>query len=282
MDKTNSTFTGYPIFQPSKKELKNSRFRGGLMLVAVVLLHSVIAFELANAPKDEPKKLPMIMEVSMVTIPKPEPPKPEIKEPPPPPVVKPVAKKEIAKAKPIIKPNAPVKKEIVKKIAAAPLPTHQKLLESQNPQIEEKIQQYEVAPEVTTQPPAPAIAPKVSEGSKEVNQQSKEQKIANNGNSEEVSSGVVCINCKKIESKLKERYGYLHGITIVFLLEIDETGTVKNVSVKDKKIEAEADELDEDTLASIKERFMSMEFEPKTTNGKAVSSTAIQPIKFSK
>lgn len=282
MSATNTISSNSFIFAP-KKTCKKSRRMATLLFALAMVLHGSIALHFLTSSKNEPKKPPMIMEVSMVTIPKPEPPKPEIKEPPPPPpVVKPVAKKEIAKVKPIIKPNAPVKKEIVKKIAAAPLPTHQKLLESQNPQVEEKIQQYEVAPEVTTQPPAPAIAPKVNEGSKEVNQQSKEQKIADNGNSEEVSSGVVCINCKKIESKLKERYGYLHGITIIFLLEIDETGTVKNVSVKDKKIEAEADELDEDTLASIKERFMSMEFEPKTTNGKAVSSTAIQQIKFSK
>jgi hypothetical protein len=32
MDATNTTFTGYPVFQPSKQELKKSRFRAAFML----------------------------------------------------------------------------------------------------------------------------------------------------------------------------------------------------------------------------------------------------------
>ena len=262
MDKTNSTFTGYPIFAPSQQELKNSRFRGGLMLATVIILHSVIAFQLANAPKDLPKKPPQIMEVAMVTLPKPkppEPPKPEVKSPEPP---KPVVKKEVVKPKPIVKPE-PVKKITPPKPVLQP-----KIVTTASENAEVSIPKYEAAPVYT--PPAPVQtvakpAPQAAATSSESSESG-------------ASSGGSCENCSSIEKRLQRRYARRNfSGSVSFTFTIGEDGTVKNATFKNAE---PADMFDEEIIAEIKESLMEMEFEPKIVNGKAVSFKGIKTIKF--
>ena len=70
------------VFAARKSEREKSRGIATLFFAIVIALHSSVAFQLLTA-KSEPKKPPMMMEVAMVVLPKPEPPKPIIKEPPP-------------------------------------------------------------------------------------------------------------------------------------------------------------------------------------------------------
>jgi TonB family protein len=260
MDKTNSTFTGYPIFQPSQQELKNSRFRGGLILATVVILHGVCAFELANVPKDAPKKLPQIMEVAMVTLPKPEPPKPEIKPPEPP---KPVVKKEIVKPKPIVKP-VPVKQITPPKPVLQP-----KILTTASENAETSIPKFEAAPTFTPAVPVQTVTKAVS---KPV-----ETSSASNENSS-ASSGGTCENCDSIEKRLQRRYARRNFAgSISFVFTIGEDGKVQNATVKNSE---PADMFDDDVLSEVKESLMEMEFEPKIVNGKALSFKGNKTIKF--
>lgn len=260
MDATNTTFTGYPIFQPSKKELKNSRFRSGLMLAMVVILHGVIAFELANAPKDALKKVPKIMEVAMVVLPKPEPPKPEIKPPPEPP--KPALKKEIVKPKPIVKPE-PVKKITPPKPVLQP-----KILTTASENAAVSIPKFEAAPVYTPPVPVQTVAKTVSKPA--------ETSSTNNENS--ASSGGTCENCDGIEKRLQRRYARRNFAgSISFTFTISEEGKVQNATVKNAE---PADMFDDDVISEIKESLMEMEFEPKIVNGKAVSFKGNKTIKF--
>ncbi len=258
MDKTNSTFTGYPIFQPSKQELKNSRFRSGLILTAVVILHSAIAFELANAPKDEPKKTPQIMEVAMVTIPKPkpppEPPKPEIKPPEPP---KPVVKKEVVKPQPM------------KKITPPKPVLQPKILTTASENADVSIPKFEAAPVYTPPVPVQTVA---KAANKPI-----ETSSANNESSS-TSSGGTCENCDSIEKRLQRRYARRNfSGSVSFTFTIGEEGTVQNATVKNTE---PADMFDEEVISEIKESLMEMEFEPKIVNGKAISFKGNKTIKF--
>ena len=264
MDKTNSTFTGYPIFQPSQKELKNSHLRGGLMLTAVMILHSLIAFELLNAPKDKPKTTPKIMEVAMVVLPKPEPPKPVIKEPPPaPPVVKPVVKKEIVKPKPIVKPE-PVKKITPPKPVLQP-----KILTTASENAEVSIPKFEAAPTFTPAVPVQTTAKAVSKTA---------EMASESHNESSASSGGTCENCDGIEKRLQRRYARRNFAgSVSFTFTIGEDGKVQNAAVKNAE---PADMFDEDVISEIKESLMEMEFEPKIVGGKAVSFKGNKTIKF--
>lgn len=258
MDKTNSTFTGYPIFQPSKQELKNSRFRGGLMLTAVVILHSAIAFELVNAPKDEPKKTPQIMEVAMVTIPKPkpppEPPKPEIKPPEPP---KPMVKKEVVKPEP------------VKKITPPKPVLQPKILTTASENADVSIPKFEAAPVYTPPVPVQTVA-KAASKPVETSSASNESSSA--------SSGGTCENCDSIEKRLQRRYARRNfSGSVSFIFTIGEEGKVQNATVKNTE---PADMFDEEVISEIKESLMEMEFEPKIVNGKAISFKGNKTIKF--
>lgn len=255
MDKTNSTFTGYPIFEPSKQELKNARFRGGLMLAAVIILHSIIAFELVNGSKDVSKKPLQIMEVAMVTLPKPEPPKPEIKPPEPP---KPVVKKEVVK--PIVKP-VPVKKITPPKPVLQP-----KILTTASENAEVSIPKFEAAPVYTPPAPVQTVSQPVA------------QPIASTSNESSVSSGGNCENCDSIEKRLQRRYARRNfSGSVSFVFTISEDGKVQNATLKNAE---PADMFDDDTIAEIKESLMEMEFEPKITNGKAISFKGTKTIKF--
>ncbi|MDD5215808.1 MAG: energy transducer TonB [Methylococcales bacterium] len=257
MDKTNLTFTGYPIFEPSKQELKNARFRGGLMLAVVGILHGAIAFELVNAPKDLPKKIPQIMEVAMVTIPKPEPPKPEIKPLEPP---KPVVKKEVVK--PIVKP-VPVKKITPPKPVLQP-----KILTTASENAEISIPKFEAAPVYT--PPVP-----VQTEAKSAPQPSA---MASTNTESSVSSGGTCENCASIEKRLQRRYARRNFAgSVSFTFTIGEDGKVKNATLKNTE---PAELFDEEVISEIKESLMEMEFDPKIVNGKAVSFKGNKTIKF--
>lgn len=258
MDATKTTFTGYPIFQPSKQELKNSHFRGGLMLAAVVILHGVIAFELANTPKDEPKKTPQIMEVVMVTIPKPEPPKPEIKPPEPP---KPVVKKEVVK--PIVKP-VPVKQITPPKPVLQP-----KILTTASENAEVSIPKFEAAPVYTPSAPVQTVAKVVSKPA---------ETASESHNESSASSGGSCENCSSIEKRLQRRYArHNFSGSVSFIFTIGEDGKVQNATVKNTE---PAEMFDDDTISEIKESLMEMEFEPKIVGGKAVSFKGNKTIKF--
>ena len=260
MDKTNSTFTGYPIFQPSKQELQNSRFRGGFMFATVVILHSMIAFQLVNAPKDEPKKPPQIMEVVMVTIPKPsEPPKPEIKPPEP---LKSVVKKEVVKPKPIVKPE-PVKKITPLKPVLLP-----EILTTTSENAEVSTPKYEAAPVYTSPAPVQTVAKPVVQAAT----------TSENNESSVSSSGGTCENCDSIEKRLQRRYARRNfSGSISFTFMISEDGKIQNATVKNAE---PADMFDDDVISEIKESLMEMEFEPKIVNGKAVSFKGTKTIKF--
>jgi protein TonB len=261
MDKTHSTFTGYPLFEPSKQELKNSRLRGGLMLATVVVLHSTIAFQLANAPKDVPKKPPQILEVAMVTLPKPEPPKPEIQKPPPEPP-KPVVKKEVIKPKPIVKP-VPVKKITPPKPVLQP-----KILTTASENAEVSIPKFEAAPVYTPSAPVQTVAKVVN----------KPVESASASNESSASSGGSCENCSGIEKRLQRRYARRNfSGSVSFTFTIGEDGKVQNATLKNAE---PADMFDEDVISEIKDSLMEMEFEPKIVNGKAVSFKGNKTIKF--
>jgi protein TonB len=263
MDKTHSTFTGYPIFEPSQQELKNARLRGGLMLAMVIALHSGVAFQLLNAPKDEPKKPPQIMEVAMVTIPKPkpppEPPKPEIKPPEPP---KPVVKKEVVKPKPIVKP-VPVKQITPPKPALQP-----KILTTASENAEVSIPKFEAAPVYTPPAPVQTVAKPVAQPTASTS----------TSNESSASSGGSCENCDGIEKRLQRRYARRNFAgSVSFTFTIGEDGKVQSATVKNAE---PADMFDEDVISEIKESLMEMEFEPKIVNGKAVSFKGNKTIKF--
>lgn len=267
MDATPTTFTGYSVFEPSKQELNKSRWTRFLMLIVVVALHSVIAFELLTASKNEPKKPPMIMEVAMVFLPKPEPPKPIIKEPPPaPPVIKPVVKKEIVKPKPkpIVKP-VPVKQITLPKPVLQP-----KILTTASKNAETSIAKFETAPTFTPAVPVQTVLKAVSKPVETSSSASNESSSA--------SSGGTCENCDSIEKRLQRRYARRNFAgSISFVFTIGEDGKVQNATVKNAE---PADMFDMDVLSEVKESLMEMEFEPKIVNGKAISFKGNKTIKF--
>lgn len=262
MDATNTNFTGYPIFEPSKQERERSLKRGALLFAIVVALHSAIALHILNAPKDSQKKQPKIMEVAMVTLPKPEPPKPEVKPPPEPP--KPVVKKEVIKPKPVAQPKPePVKKIIPPKPVLQP-----KIVSTTSENAEVSIPKFEAAPIYT--PPAP-----VQTVAKTVN---KPVESASESNESSASSGGTCENCSSIEKRLQRRYARRNfSGSVSFMFTIGEDGTVKSATFKNAEPE---DMFDDGVISEIKESLMEMEFEPKIVGGKAVSFKGTKTIKF--
>ena len=263
MDATKTTFTGYPVFEPSKQELKNSRFRSALILAIVVVLHSMIALELLNAPKDALKKPPQIMEVAMVTLPKPKPPEPIEKELPPAPVVKPTVKKEIEKTKPIVKP-VPVKQITPPKPVLQP-----KILTTVSENAEVSIPKFEAAPVYTPPVPVQIVA-------KPVAQPAAAPTSENTENS--ASSGGSCENCSSIEKRLQRRYARRNFAgSVSFTFTIGEDGKVQNATFKNAE---PADMFDDEVISEIKESLIEMEFNPKIVGGKAVSFKGNKTIKF--
>ncbi len=258
MDATKTTFTGYPIFQPSKQELKNARFRGGLILATMVILHGVIAFELANTPKDEPKNPLIIMEVAMVVLPK-----PVIKEPSPaPPVVKPVVKKEIVKPKPIVKP-VPVKQITPPKPVLQP-----KILTTASENAEVNIPKFEAAPVYTPPVPVQTVAKPVAQPAATTSENTESS----------ANSGGTCENCASIEKRLQRRYARRNFTgSVSFTFTIGEDGKVQNATFKNAE---PADMFDDEVISEIKESLMEMEFDPKIVGGKAMSFKGNKTIKF--
>ena len=247
----------------NNNKCKKSRRIATLLFVLVVALHSVIAFELLTASKNEPKKPPIIMEVAMVVLPKLEPPKPIIKEPPPlPPVVKPVVKKEIVKPKPIVKPM-PVKQITPPKPVSQP-----KILTTASENAEVSIPKFEAAPVYTPPTPVQTVAKPVAQSAATTSENTESS----------ASSGGSCENCASIEKRLQRRYARRNfSGSVSFTFTISEDGKVQNATIKTAE---PADMFDEDVISEIKESLMEMEFEPKIMNGKAVSFKGNKIIKF--
>ncbi len=247
----------------NNNKCKKSRRIATLLFVLVVTLHGVLTFHLLTSSKDVPKKSPVIMEVAMIVLPKPEPPKPVIKEPPPvPPVIKPVVKKEIVKPKPIVKP-LPVKHITPPKPVLQP-----KMLTTASETAEVSIPKFEAAPTFT--PAAPVqIAKAVSKPVETTSTTSVESSA---------SSGGTCENCDSIEKRLQRRYARRNfSGSVSFMFTIGEDGKVQNATVKNAE---PAEMFDDDVLSEVKESLMEMEFEPKIVNGKAVSFKGTKTIKF--
>jgi protein TonB len=249
------------VFASSKSEREKSRGIAMLFFAIVIALHSSVAFQLLTA-KSEPKKPPMMMEVAMVVLPKPEPPKPIIKEPPPAqPVVKPVVKKEIVKPKPIVKP-VPVKQITPPKPVLQP-----KILTTASENAAVSIPKFEAAPVYSPPAPVQTVAKTVSKPVE-----------TSESNESSASSGGTCENCDGIEKRLQRRYARRNFAgSISFTFMIGEDGKVQNATVKSSE---PADMFDTDVLSEIKESLMEMEFEPKIVNGKAVSFKGNKTIKF--
>jgi TonB family protein len=249
------------VFASSKSEREKSRGIATLFFAIVIALHSSVAFQLLTA-KSEPKKPPMMMEVAMVVLPKPEPPKPIIKEPPPaPPVVKPVVKKEIVKPKSIVKP-VPVKQITPPKPVLQP-----KILTTASENAAASIPKFEAAPVYSPPAPVQTVAKTVSKPVE-----------TSESNESSASSGGTCENCDGIEKRLQRRYARRNFAgSISFTFMIGEDGKVQNATVKSSE---PADMFDTDVLSEIKESLMEMEFEPKIVNGKAVSFKGNKTIKF--
>jgi len=251
------------VFASRNNKCKKPRRIATILFIFVVALHGVLAFHLLSSSKDTPKKSPVIMEVAMIVLPKPEPPKPIIKEPPPvPPVVKPVVKTEIVKPKPIVKP-VPVKQITPPKPVLQP-----KILTTVSENAEVSIPKFKAAPTFTPAAPVQTVAKAVS----------KPTETTSESNESSASSGGTCENCDSIEKRLQRRYARRNFAgSVSFTFTIAEDGKVQNATVKNAE---PADMFDDDVLSEVKESLMEMEFEPKIVNGKAVSFKGNKTIKF--
>lgn len=251
---TNITFSGFSA-RLLKQEHKESRYRSMLLLAVVVTLHSAIAFELLIASKNTIKKQPMMIEVAMVTLPK-----PVIRETSPVPVVKPVENKKVIY--PIVKP------EPVKKIKQPKPILQPRILTTTAQTAETSIPKFETAPVVTPVLPAQTVAKTVSKPT-ETDPTNFESSAA---------SGGTCENCESIELKLQRKYARRNfSGSISFLFTINEDGTVRDATFK--KCEPD-DTFDDDVISSVKETLMEMEFNPRIVNGKAVIFKGTKTIRF--
>jgi len=245
------------VFASRNNKCKKPRRIATILFIFVVALHGVLAFHLLSSSKDTPKKSPVIMEVAMIVLPKPEPPKPIIKEPPPvPQIVKPVVKKEIAKPVPV-------------KHITPPKPVLQpKILTTASENAEVSIPKFEAAPTFTPAVPVQTVAKTVS----------KPVETSSASSESSASSGGSCENCDGIEKRLQRRYARRNFAgSVSFTFTIGEDGKVQNATLKNAE---PADMFDDDVLSEIKESLMEMEFEPKIVNGKAVSFKGNKTIKF--
>lgn len=249
-----TTLTHPSIFQLSKKERQHARMNWFAVLAVVVAAHCAITFKLLTMSKTISKKSPVVMDVAMVTIPKPEPVKPVIKEPPPP-VVKSEVKKTTIK-------QMPIKQIVQPKPVAQP-----KLLTTTNDTGQVSTPKVEAAPIFT---PAAPIQTATKNVTNPVESLSTNESVG--------SSGGDCENCASIEKRLQRKYASRNfSGSISFIFTIDGEGKVR--SAKLKKSEP-ADMFDEDVISTIKENLMEMEFSPKIINGKAVDFEGSKTIKF--
>jgi protein TonB len=251
VNKTFSCQTLNPKLRDNSPQVKN------FVLVFVACLHLTIALQLSINSNTVPKK-PVVMEVAMVTLPKPEPPKLVAKEPPPP--APPEVKKEVVKPKPIVKPPEPLKK------IAPPKPVLQpKVQTSVSEKAVESIPKFEPAPiaqapsENATQP-----APKVAKQVEAVGQGQDDTKT--------IVSGVIPIS--RVEPRYPPRAVARHiegWVKIEFTILPD--GSVSEASVVNAQPEGT---FDESALDAIQE----WKFKPKIINGIAVKQRATQTLQF--
>jgi len=262
MSLSNSIDFNYSTFKPLEQQ-KKSHFVAALLFTVVVVLHVSLALYLLNAPKTEPKKPLVVMEVAMLT--KSEPMvKQAAKESPsaPPPV-----KKEPIKPKPVVKPPKPIKKPVVvKKPAPAPKP--------QPTEIKEVIPvpKFEPAPTFIPAPPvvapAPAAAPSASSNSRAT------AKTTGHGrdDSKTVVSGVVPLF--RVPPKYPPRAAsrQIEGwVKVEFTIQTD--GSVDDAVV----VGSEPENIFDDAALTAISKW---KFKEKIVNGVAVPQRAVQRLQF--
>ena len=226
-------------------------------LIIVVCLHLTIALHLSMTSNIATKK-PILMEVAMVTIPKPEPPKPVAKEPPPP--SPPEVKKEVVKPKPIVKPPEPLKKVAPVKPVVQP-----KVQTTESEKAVESIPKFEAAPIA----PAPVenAAPPPSKAAQHVEAIGQGQ-----DDSKTVVSGVIPIS--RVEPRYPPRAAARHlegWVKVEFTILPD--GHVSEAEVKAAQPEGTFDEAALDAIQEWK-------FKAKIVNGSAVKQRAVQTLQF--
>jgi protein TonB len=249
-------YFNYPIFNPIEQQ-KKSRLVAGTLLTLVVALHMTLALYLLNVPKTEHKRLPIVMEVTM--LPKPEPIVKQVaKEPPPAP---PPVKKAPLKPKLIVKPPKPIKKPVViKKAAPAPKlqPTEIK----------------EVIPVPKFAPVPPIIAPVPTASFSDSSNPRASAKTTGHGrdSSKTVISGVVPL--VRIPPKYPAHAANRHiegWVKVEFTIQTD--GSVDDAVV----VGSEPENIFDDAALTAISKW---EFKEKIVNGVAVPQHAVQKLQF--
>lgn len=241
---------------------RHYHLKRAISLLLVVGLHLGVFWWLLQQVAPVPVAKPMIMEVTMLTPPKPV---PVLKEPPPPPP------KAIEKPKPIVK---PVVKPVVQK-PIPPKPLAPKVLtQPQTPVVtkedftvpaEPKTEPVKTPPPVVPSSPAPSAPAQPSKNS---------QSSEGNGpsDSKTVVSGVVPLVRVPPKYPARAMSRHIEGwVKIEFT--ITTSGTVENPKV----VAAEPPDIfDDAALSAISE----WEFKEKMVNGKAVEQRAVQTLQF--
>ncbi len=244
---------------------RHYHIKRAVSLILVVGLHLWVLGWLLQQVAPAPVAKPLIMEVTMLTPPKPV---PVIKEPPPPP---PPPPKAIEKPKPVVKPvvKPPIQKPVPPKPVAPKV-----LAQPQTPVVtkedftipdQPKAEPVKAPPPVVTAPPAPA-APAPSTKS------SQSSEGEGPSNSKTVVSGVVPLVRVPPKYPARAMSRHIEGwVKIEFT--ITTSGTVENPKV----VAAEPPDIfDDAALNAISE----WEFKEKMVNGKAVEQRAVQTLQF--
>jgi protein TonB len=235
-----------------------------LLLVVVLALHLFLALYLLQAPKTEPTKPVVIMEVALLPAPKPML-KQAVKEPPP-------AKKEPIKPKAIVKSLQPIKKPVVvKKPAPAP--------KTQSNEIKDiiPVPKFEpVPPAPPAKPAPPVVAPAPAAAPSAKSRATAKTTPVTTGHerddSKTVISGVVPL--LRVPPKYPSRAASRHiegWVKVEFTIQTD--GSVDNAVVVGSNPE---DIFNDAALAAISQ----WKFKEKMVNGVAVPQRAVQRLQF--
>jgi periplasmic protein TonB len=235
-----------------------SKQRDMLLLLSAtlcsVILHGLIAYNWQPPAAEElTAKAPLVVEVTMVTLPPPKP-LPVVKslEPPKPKVVKP---KQPDKPKPKIPPK--VKPPEPK----APPKVMQKTFIESAPEIK--------SAKPTTYTPVPVFAPPVKPKPGPI---ATAKSGASNNQSSGASSGVVALSRVKPKYPARALSRRIEGyVTIQFT--VNASGSVENATVSNA---VPPDIFNESALSAIRQ----WKFKQKIVNGVAVSQRAVQTLKF--
>ncbi len=264
MSSTNAFDFNYPAYSPLEQKRK-SHLVAGLLFTVVVLLHISLVLYLLSAPKTEPKKPPLVMEVVM--LPTPEPIKQAAKEPPPAP---PAVNKEPVKPKPIVKPSKPVKKTVVvKKPTPIPKPRSAEIKEVIPVPKFEPLPAFKPAPPVVA--PAPVAAPSAPSNS---SAKAKTTESSGHGSdaSKTVVSGVVPLVRVPPKYPVRAANRHIEGwVKVEFTIQTD--GSVDNAAV----VAAEPENIFDDAALTAISKW---KFKEKIVNGVAVPQRAVQKLQF--